>query len=49
MDKRCPEYVREAYTEIESLAAKGEEGGPQIRTIYVLLYVAAFWFSLLQV
>ena len=28
MDARCPVLVREAYSEIESLAAKGEEGKP---------------------
>ena len=26
MDVRCPQYVREAYGEIETLAAQGEEG-----------------------
>ena len=28
VDARCPVLVREAYSEIESLAAKGEEGKP---------------------
>ena len=32
MDARCPEYVREAYAEIRSLAAQGEVGKAQFYT-----------------
>ena len=28
VDARCPVYVRDAYREIETLAAQGEEGKP---------------------
>ena len=26
VDSRCPQYVRDAYAEVEKLAAQGEEG-----------------------
>ena len=26
MDSRCPQYVKEGFSQIEELAAKGEEG-----------------------
>jgi dipeptidyl-peptidase-2 len=36
VDKRCPQYVREAFTEIEALAAQGEEGLKEITEAFQL-------------